>query len=251
MDLFLAVIVVTWFIKNLVTDVKYAARGKTPPRIELKLARLRAQGKPTSTARYLFRDYFGDLASDSLVTATEKRRARKARKAAAAQPPVPVQVPDPVVVPDPGPAQAPEPDEEDAPVRDRPEPAEGVDDRPLARVIPIFRPKTDQAVPSTTEPKEKTLSEITGLQSAVSYAEAVAEAHAAHSTGGGESILTSLQQANVTGATLAAVEEAQEASSMAAAAWGNAAEKLKEQIGVKEAYDNNPDAGKQEFVQGE
>lgn len=93
--------------------------------------------------------------------------------------------------------------------------------------------------------------EVTGLASATAYAKAVAAAHASHSTAGGESYINSLQSFNVTGATIAAVGAAQEASSNAAAMWVAVAEKLDSQMNVKEAYNSNPDAGNQQFVQGE
>lgn len=113
--------------------------------------------------------------------------------------------------------------------------------RPDAQIIPMFPVKKE--VP--------TMSEITGLQSAIAYAEGVAAAHEQHSIAGGEAYRGSLQGFGVSGQAIQVVASAQEFSEMAASAWRAAAAELSKQNVVKEAYDSVPDAGSKAFVQGE
>ena len=88
--------------------------------------------------------------------------------------------------------------------------------------------------------------EVTGLTSAIAYAEAVAAAHEAHASGGGESYMASLGQAQVGPETVASAGRAQEMSQNAAAAWRNHAAKLREQVAAKEATTN--ETGNKEFL---
>jgi len=83
--------------------------------------------------------------------------------------------------------------------------------------------------------------EVTGVKSAIAYAEAVSAAHAAH--GGAEQYVTSLTTMEVGSADIAKVRAAQEASRNAAAMWKDAAEALTtSNAAVGEAYMTSPDA---------
>jgi len=245
LELALVVWVLTWCVKNAVADVKYAALGKTPPRYQLRMARLTAAGKPATvpSPRYGSREWMADLWADGLQAHTERRRARSTKRKVAeldaavgealavAAPVEPAQeAPKPAVV---EPAPAPEP----------PAPTPAQESGPGARVIPMFRTPVKEEVPA--------MSEITGLQSAIAYAEAQAHAAEQNSLAGGEAYLSSLQGFEVSGQAIEAVALAQEASSDAAAAWRYAAAELAKQLTVKEAYDAVPDAGSKAFVQGE
>ena len=86
----------------------------------------------------------------------------------------------------------------------------------------------------TTSTQTQQSGEVVGLQSAINYADAVAAAHAQHSTGGGEQYRASLADAKVGPETIQSAARAQELSEMAGAAWAAHAEKLREQIAAKE-----------------
>lgn len=100
---------------------------------------------------------------------------------------------------------------------------------------------------TTTAPQQS--GEVVGLMSAITYAETVAAAHAAHSTGGGEGYRASLGQANVGPETVKSAAEAQELSEMAGAAWAQHAAKLREQLAAKEA--TTAETGSKEFLLSE
>ncbi len=88
--------------------------------------------------------------------------------------------------------------------------------------------------------------EVVGLQSAINYADAVAAAHAGHSTGGGETYRASLGHAKVGEETVQSAARAQELSEMAAAAWAEHASKLREQLAAKEH--TTSETGTKEFL---
>lgn len=247
MEIILIGVALIWLVQNAAVETKHAARGTTSPRWQAKLERLRQQGQQGYVPRYGSREWFADLWSDGLEASTEHRRVRSTRRKAAeldtavgealavAAPAEPVQeaaqlTPNFIFEFD---------YEEDQPAA---EPTPHGDPRPDAQVIPMF-----------PTPKEEVsdMSEITGLQSAIAYAQQVAGAHAAHSTAGNESYLGSLQSFEVSGEDIHNVAAAQAASSIAAAAWSKAAAGLSRQNVVKEAYDNVPGAGNKRFVQGE
>ncbi len=92
--------------------------------------------------------------------------------------------------------------------------------------------------------------EVTGLATAVSYAEGVAAAHESHATDA-ETFAGSLASNGVGDGTVGLVAQAQEASGVAAAAWTAVKDALNDQMGVKEAYDATPDAGDKDFVTAE
>lgn len=94
-------------------------------------------------------------------------------------------------------------------------------------------------------------SEITGLSTAIAFAEAAAGAHSSFATGGTEGYVGALERANVGADCVGLAKEAQEASSIAAEKWQAHAESLSEQLNVREAYQSNPDAGDKDFVVNE
>lgn len=267
---------ITWCVKNAISDVRYAALGKTPPRYQ-----------------YGLHKYAASFAADFLEAKTEKRRelaAKRSREAKAAAKAAPAPAVEPVEVPAPAPAPAPAaevPAPAEAPAavalnrpisdtgsaavshHDNAEPTpvpapesnlifefeyedeqEVEQDEPAhsARIIPMFAVKKEVPPMAITAAP---VAEITGLQSAIAYADAVADAHASHSSGGGEAYIGSLQAAEVSGRAIQMVAEAQEASQIAADSWRAAAVELAKQNIVKEAYDSVPDAGSKVFVQGE
>lgn len=74
-------------ITNAVTDVKYASRGETPPRVQLKLAKVVHTPSLDQPHRYGAKDYFRDLWHDSWEdarTSAEERRKKRAEKRAEA-----------------------------------------------------------------------------------------------------------------------------------------------------------------------
>ncbi|MEV2236718.1 hypothetical protein [Micromonospora sp. NPDC049891] len=112
----------------------------------------------------------------------------------------------------------------------------------LATVIPMF--------PIMKE-SDMANAEITGLPTAIAFAEGMANAHRAASTAGGEQYVAALRGFEVSGEAIGAVERAREQSQAAAAAWTAAAAEMKKQNTVKEAYQAVPDAGNKKFVTGE
>ncbi len=91
--------------------------------------------------------------------------------------------------------------------------------------------------------------EVTGLMSAIAYAEAVAAAHEAHSTGGGEHYRASLASFEVGPDTINTAGTAQEASEIAGGAWREHAAKLREQLAAKEA--TTAETGNKAFLTNE
>lgn len=122
-------------------------------------------------------------------------------------------------------------------------PTDNTDDgQPLATVIPMF-----------PNPKEINMSnaEITGLPTAIAFAQGMANAHRAASSAGGEEYVAALRKFEVGEGTISSVGTAREMSSQAAAAWDRVAAEMGRQTTVKEAYDAVPDAGNKAFVTGE
>jgi hypothetical protein len=113
-----------------------------------------------------------------------------------------------------------------------------------AAVTPIIRTEGDTMAQPTSSPQQS--GEVVGLMSAINYADAVAAAHEAHSTGGGEQYRASLGQAEVGSETIQTAASAQELSEMAGAAWRAHAAKLREQLAAKEAVTS--ETGKKEFL---
>lgn len=120
------------------------------------------------------------------------------------------------------------------------------------------RPQTGGKTPeSTSNPEGDTMTtaptqqsgEVVGLTSAINYADAVAQAHAAHSQGGDEQYRASLGQAKVGPETIKSAARAQELSAMAAAAWKAHADKLREQLAAKEH--TTAETGSKDFLLSE
>lgn len=240
MDMVLAIWVICWCLKTAVADVTYAVKGQPNPRYELKAAQLAVAGQPAGRhARYGSRDWLTDLWSDGLAAQTKRRREKVARKAEAPAPTAPAaplvapapQVITPVLATSSAPVATP---------HTAPAPAS---------VIPLFRYASRQETPMTsTQPSGI---EIGRLMPAIDYATKVAEAHQIHSGGGDAKYVSNLQECKLSGEAIASATRAQEASSLAAAAWAAHADELKKQHTVKQAYDVLPDAGDKEFLQGE
>ncbi|MGW1059375.1 hypothetical protein [Micromonospora rubida] len=112
----------------------------------------------------------------------------------------------------------------------------------LATVIPMFPIMKESTMANA---------EITGLPTAIAFAEGMANAHKAASTAGGEQYVAALRGFEVGDGPIATVQHAREMSTQAAAAWERAAAEMKKQTAVKEAYQAVPDAGNKRFVTGE
>lgn len=284
---FLVIAWVAWQFTNLlVQDGVHAVKGTTPPRHVERMARLeRGEQLPQ---RYGIGGYLRDLLDDALHADIERRRRKGERKreaeergdvptphtpgtpASNGEPetrPVRTSVPDPDGGPAPAapaaaaPDQNPMPDSPDddtvtpASVVDEPAttpaypPQPQADDGPTARVYQFpQQPEGDSMATTTDNPSGVT--EVTGLASAVAYANGVAAAHEAH--GSGESYVASLRQFQVGDSDVALVQAAQEASKNAAAKWQTAADALRDHnAGVREAYQTAPEAGNKQFATSE
>ncbi|MFG1847753.1 hypothetical protein [Micromonospora carbonacea] len=112
----------------------------------------------------------------------------------------------------------------------------------LATVIPMF--------PIMKEPTMSN-AEITGLPTAIIFAQGMANAHKAAAAAGGEQYVAALRGFDVGDGAIATVTHAREMSAQAAAAWDAAAAEMQKQNTVKEAYQAVPDAGNKRFVTGE
>src|SRR6266545_5562444 len=84
MDLLLAILLITYVIKNAITDTAYAVRGQTPPRLRIRWEkrRRRAAGRTDTTGRYGMTGYFRDLWHDSWQDARTHRETRRAERKA-------------------------------------------------------------------------------------------------------------------------------------------------------------------------
>jgi hypothetical protein len=92
--------------------------------------------------------------------------------------------------------------------------------------------------------------EITGLAPSIAYAQHLAEVAGQHAPEGNESYLQHLTAARVTGDGLSTAQQMQQAFAAAAAAAQAHATELGKQLGVQEAYDQNPDAGDKAYQLG-
>ncbi len=112
----------------------------------------------------------------------------------------------------------------------------------LATVIPMFPIMKESTMANA---------EVTGLPTAIAFAQGMANAHRAASTAGGEQYVASLRSFEVGDGPIATVASARELSAQAAAAWERAAAEIAKGNVVKEAYEAVPDAGNKRFVTGE
>ncbi|MEE3918166.1 hypothetical protein V2I01_04710 [Micromonospora sp. BRA006-A] len=125
-------------------------------------------------------------------------------------------------------------------------PAEGVQilggnkPAPTANPVPEPTPAGEQPKLATVIPmfpilKEPTMSnaEITGLPTAIAFAQGMASAHRAASTAGGEQYVAALRSFEVGDGTIATVATARELSAQAAAAWERAAAEIGKQNTVR------------------
>lgn len=283
LDVLLAVWVVTWMLKTATQDVAYAVTGKPNPRYELKKQRAAQAGRPAkSQPRYGTREWAADLYSDALAAHTEKRRKAAKAKGQPVDDMVEL-VREPRTVPtqrhphDPNNTrncptckgevvldgrpcptclaeqkrrnaewearhETPEPP---VPPRPTPQPQPEPDTRPLAPVINLF-PDVQQIE------KEITMSsEVTGLPTAVAFADAASSAHQSFATTGAEGYVGALERGGMSGAAVASAREAMEASGIAADKWAAHRALLEQQTTLKEAYQSQPDAADKEFLLAE
>jgi hypothetical protein len=75
----IAILIVMYAVKALFTDAAYAVRGETPPRVKVRMAKLKAAGTADGRPRrYGAGDYFRDLWHDAMEDARESRVAKRA-----------------------------------------------------------------------------------------------------------------------------------------------------------------------------
>jgi hypothetical protein len=271
--------VLTWMAKTAATDVLHAVKGTPNPRYELKKQRAAQAGQAVKgQPRYGTREWLGDLYSDALAAHTEKRRAAAKAKATPVDDMVDVvrerHPHDPnntrncptckgevVIAGRPCPRclaeqqrrnaewerqvrhETPEPP---VPPEPEPEPAPSPDNRPLAPVIPMFpNPKQIEKEISMAS------SEVTGLSTAVAFADAAASAHTSFATSGAEGYVGALEAGGMSGDAVGSAREAMEASGVAAAKWSAHKAELEKQQRIREAYQDNQDAANKQFLVNE
>lgn len=75
----IAILIVMYAVKAMVTDAAYAVRGETPPRVKVKMAKIKAAAAADGRARrYGAGDYFRDLWHDAMEDARDSRVAKRA-----------------------------------------------------------------------------------------------------------------------------------------------------------------------------
>ena len=193
---------------------------------------------------------------DRAVDRAERKRAgRLAQQDTQKRPAEPDTAPEPATadvtnpLADSEPLKASEPDSSPAP--DTSEPSN--DDSPnggqpaAAADEPRHRPQPE---PNNRKEGTNDMAEITGLNTAITYANDQASANQA-AVSELETFVAQLQANDVGGETIALVHQAMEHQQAAASAMAQAHEALQRHLQVQEAYHANPDAGRKEFVTAE
>lgn len=132
---------------------------------------------------------------------------------------------------------------------DQPEPSPAADPEPGDAEIIQF---ADWQRPATgsTEKENDMSAEITGLQSAIAYAEGSAAA-AERAAAQDEMAIAGLQAGGTTGVAITSFQASMEGHTQNAAHYRAAAAELTRQLQVKEAYEANQGAGEKTFVTSE
>jgi hypothetical protein len=133
---------------------------------------------------------------------------------------------------------------------DQPEPSPTADPEPGDAEIIQFADWQRSATSGSTEKENDMSAEITGLQSAIAYAEGSAAA-AERAATQDEMAIASLQAGGTTGAAIASLQASMEGHTQNAAHYRAAAAELTQQLQVKEAYAANQGAGEKQFVTSE
>lgn len=291
MEIFLVVFALGLMAEKFKVETAHAARGTTSPRWQRKLMEAERRGQPGYVPRYGSKDWCLDLWGDFLQDRTNARRAAaskpdasfaerarevvRAERERRAREVAPVAAP---VTPQPEPQTVNEPCDgcgttiltvtwdadalrsycvdcrkrrapTDADVRPdyvpTPIPDPDVAD---ANVIPIFRKHDHQQEEDMTS----TISnEVTGLDPAIAYADAVAVTHEQHGSAGAETFVNGLADRGVGQETLAMVRDAQASSGIAAEKWRAVSAALANaNKPVQQAYADNPEAGDRKFQEG-
>lgn len=90
--------------------------------------------------------------------------------------------------------------------------------------------------------------EVTGLSTAIAFADQASTAHTSFATTGAEGYVGALERGGNAGEVIDSAREAMEASGIAADKWAAHRAKLQEQLNLKEAYQAQPDAADKEFL---
>lgn len=140
-------------------------------------------------------------------------------------------------------------DEPDAAAPEPAQPSEpstqGQDDAEIIQFADWQRPAA-----SDTEKENELSAEITGLQSAIAYANGSAAA-AEQAATQDELAIAGLRAGGTTGTAITELQSSMEGHTKNAAHYRNAAAELTRQLQVKEAYEANQGAGTREFVKSE
>ncbi|KWX03212.1 hypothetical protein LI90_4263 [Carbonactinospora thermoautotrophica] len=159
MDLF-TLVVLMWVARLTATDIAYAVRGKTPPRIKLRIARMQAEAVAAGQRprRYGARDYFVDLWHDAWEDARAAREERRAKKQAAKRAELATVTVEPATSAEPVEAKPPTPDPQRAegpasqaasPAAPAPAPQRAGEAKPPADPEPPAEPATGPAESKT------------------------------------------------------------------------------------------------------
>lgn len=260
MDPFLGVMFVLWCIKVLAEDGYATVTGQSNPRLDRRRARQKSRANNPIWTQFV--GWLGDVAEDARTEQARARQEKREREAEARRkrdleehPTVDAEY---TIDPDPQPQPAPAADQEE-PRRPRSH-AELTADECDYDICPIHgKGRQQQPEPEQTRPNQNTgdapnqntegddMSEIQGLDQAIAYAAAVAAMASKHATAGNEGYIGHLTERNVSGEALQSAHDMQAAMSGAMAAAEHHKSELEKQKAVQEAYDQNPDAGDQEF----
>ncbi|MGH3737134.1 MAG: hypothetical protein ACRDT6_16190, partial [Micromonosporaceae bacterium] len=281
METLIILVIALYAVKVVVSDISYAARGQTPPRVKVRLARLEhahKNGKPN----YGFAPYLADLWADAWRDARQRREARRANGKPERKPGLRRYLAtrwndawdaaetkhrakrenattDEANRGERDGAQATDPDDSNTPGKPAPRPdpdgpadpggsAQLPDHAPqtptsrMASVTPIRNTKEDQ-------PMQSINTEVNSLTAAKQYADDMSKSAAA-AVGSIEQTLGHLAASEVTGEATDRFAEAQELAQEMAEKFRSAYAALSKQDGVKDAYQSAPGAGNKAFVTG-
>jgi len=246
MDLLLAILIVTYVIKNAITDTAYAVRGQTPPRLRIKWEKQRHRTAGTKApARYGMTGYVRDLWHDSWEDARTHREAKRAQRDADTNTADPSAEPDEI----PGPGTGDVPEIPAAPTAA----LDSTQQEPATPPAPNQKPAASLAVVTPIRPDQKgdrvntANPETTTLSAAKAYAHQMAGA-ATQASASVEQTRAHLTANQVGGDALARLAEAQELAGQLAIKFKAAYDELAKHDTVKDAYQAVPDAGSKEFV---
>jgi hypothetical protein len=249
------VMLIMWAVKVMAEDGWATVKGQSNPRMDRRRARQKSRaGNPIWNQ---FVGWLGDVAQDAREEQTRARQEKRERQAEerrkrelAEHETVDAEY---TIDPDPeSGSTSPEPDPADPQETPTPRSHDQLtEDECTYDTCPVHgkgrKDPEPQADPSTTPNEGDDMSEITGLDQSIAYANAVKKMAAKHGTAGNEGYIGHLTERNVTGEALQSAYDMQAAMSGAMAAAEHHEQELTKQKAVQEQYDNNADAGDKQF----